>query len=400
MRGMKCEVTKDLLTLYVEDMCSEVSKAELEIHIQECPECAKALEELKKELGSEEAVIKTDYSAENAAALKPMKKVKKRLFRRMAVSVALGLVVIFMLYCIGSLSYGQMTNRGMSFSAIADAIKLKSVCESLAEGDTQALLDVVAFRIEDIYQVKYEGSLYESFENYKESIKKSMDEAYEYYFEGKDIEVRIEELWLTPYDENTADNMATTAITIGFYEGENLVYTMDFGKVSPKKFVVYEETKENEPNFAANLLPYEDVILEICLRHATTRQYDQLVAGKEQERYGSGFVLGIEKVGTEEEKKAYSEAMRERVTKLYMDKWYFKEVFFAPEEFDTEKNRWIYKVWFQVEDQNTGSIAIMEQRFTYYNSNLYAIEEEVPAIMATNGEIPDEIEQQLLEMFR
>ena len=397
---MKCEVARDLMTLYVEGMCSEEGAKELEAHMQECPECVKALEKLKKELGSEEAVVKTDYSAENATALKPMKKVKKRLFRRMVVSVALGLFVIFIMCCIGMLSYGQMTNRGMSFSAIADAIKLKGVCESLAEGDTQALLDVVAFRIEDIYQINYEGTLYESFENYKESIKVSMDEAYKYYFEGKNIEVKIEEVWLTPYEENTADNMAVTVITIGFYEGENLVYTMDFGKVSPKKFVVYEETKEDEPNFVANLLPYEDVILEICLRHATTRQYDQLVAGQTLDRYGSGFVLGIDKAGTEEEKKAYSEAMRERVTELYMDKWYFKEVFFAPEEFDAEKNRWIYKVWFQVEDQNTGSIAIMEQRFAYYNSNLYVLEDEEPFIMATNGEIPDEIEQQLLEMFR
>ena len=44
---MKCELAKDLMTLYVEGMCSDASKEELEKHLQECPECAKQLETLR-----------------------------------------------------------------------------------------------------------------------------------------------------------------------------------------------------------------------------------------------------------------------------------------------------------------------------------------------------------------
>lgn len=397
---MKCEIAKDLMTLYVEGMCSEEAKKELEVHLKECSNCANQLEELQKELNDAGLAKKADYTQENKKQLKPMKKVKKSLFRRKLVAVILGLLLIVVLLVVGQLSYGQMTNRGMSFSALADAARLKGVCESLAEGDSQELLDVMAFRIEDIYQIRYENSLHKSFEDYKAVVKQSMDETSAYYFGGKDIEVKVEEIWLSPYDENTADNMATTLIIIGFYEKEELIYTLEFGKVSPKKFIVYEQVEENAPTFVANLLPYDDVILEITLRHATTRQYESLRAGETTDRYGNGFQMIVEKNGTEEEKAAYKEGMKKRLKELYTSEWYFKEVLFAPEEFDVEKERWIYKVWFQVEDQETGNIAVLEQRFIYYNSDLYIMEDEEPAIMATNGEIPEAIEKQLLGLFR
>lgn len=395
---MKCEVAKDLMTLYVEGMCSEASKAELEAHLQECPECTKQLEELKKELGDERITQKADYAEENKAALKPMKKVKKSLFRRKLAAVLLGLVLLAVLAGIGVLSYGQMTNRGMSFSAIADAIRLKGVCEKLVKGDTQALLDVIAFRLADVYEVRQEGD--EDFENYKKEIKRSMDEAYAYYFAGKDIEVKIEEVWLTPYEENTADDLAATAFMIGFYEGKEHIYTLQFGKISPKKFVVYEEIYDDRPTFAANLLTYDDVLLDITLRHATGNQYNKLVAGEEVANYGSGLYLIIEKGETEEEKSAYKKVLREHLDRLYESEWYIKEVFFAPDEYNVDKKRWIYKVWFQIEDQDTGNIAMLEQRFIYYNGDVYVMEDEEPTVMATNGEVPADIEKQLLELFR
>lgn len=414
-------MARDLMTLYVEGMCSEVSKSELETHLQECEECAKYLEKLQQELGKDglgcemsgkgpaqsladtgekAGASRHDYTEENKAALKPMKKVKKSLFRRKIVAIVLGLMLLVVLTGVGILSYGQMTNRGMSFSAIADAIRLKGVCEKLVEGDTQALLDVIAFRLADVYEVREQGRLNEDFENYKKEIKRSMDEAYAYYFEGKDIDVKLEEVWLTPYEENMADDMFATSFRIGFYEGKELIYTLDFGKVTPKKFVVYEEIYDDRPTFAANLLTYDDVILDITLRHAPSQQYNKLVAGEEVVQYGSGLYLIIEKGNTEEEKSAYKKVLREHLDKLYESKWYIKETFFAPDEYNVDKKRWIYKVWFQIEDQNTGSIAVLEQRFVYYNGDVYIIEDEEPSIMATKGEVPVEVEQMLLELFR
>ena len=34
---MKCEIIKDLLPLYIENLCSEASRIEIENHLETCP---------------------------------------------------------------------------------------------------------------------------------------------------------------------------------------------------------------------------------------------------------------------------------------------------------------------------------------------------------------------------
>ena len=397
---MKCEVVKDLMTLYVEDMCSPESKEALEEHVKECAVCAGLLEKVKNELVRDGEVYQKDYAKENEASLKPLRKVKKSLFRRKLTAIVLGLLLVAILAGIGVLSYGQVTNRWMSFSAIADAFKVKSVCEKLVEGDTQALLDVVAFRIEEYYNVKNDDSLTEGMEEYKKYIQSSMDEAYAYYFEGKDIKVKIEEIWLTPYDENLADNMVFTSYLVGFYEKGELIYSIDFGKITPKKYVLYEEKVEGKPNFAANVHSYDDVILDIALRYSTVRTYDRLVAGETVNSYGSGLKMGIRTSTNDDDQQKFSDGLEQRLKALYESGWYFKDVMFAVDEFDKEMNHWIYKVWFLCEHQEDGTLAMLEQRFAYYNSRLYVLEEEEPTVLARKGEVPEAIEEQLINLFR
>ena len=75
---MKCELAKDLIILYAEDLCSEETAEELKTHLEQCPECSKRFEEYKKELEDnkeENSSINDEVSRE---ASKPMKKVKKK----------------------------------------------------------------------------------------------------------------------------------------------------------------------------------------------------------------------------------------------------------------------------------------------------------------------------------
>lgn len=397
---MNCEVAKDLMTLYVEDMCSLESKKALEEHVKECPACAEALKNVKKELESESIASKTDYVRENASSLKPMKKVKKSLVRRKRTAIILGFLLIAVLTGIGFLSYGQVTNRCMSFSAIADAFKVKRICEKLTEGDTQALVDVIAFRIEDYYSMRVDDSMAEGMEEYKNYIQSNMDEAYAHYFEGKDIKVKIEEIWLTPYEENQADNLAFTSYAVGFYEKGELIYSIDFGKITPKKYLLYEENVEGAPNFAGNLRSYYDVILEICLRYSTSGTYNALKEGRAVANYGSGLTTGIRREADADGQQEFSDVLEQRLKTLYESGWYFKDVMFAADEFNAERKHWIYKVWFLSENQEDGTLAMLEQRFAYYNSHLYVMAEEEPAVIVQTGEVSEEIGEQLANLFR
>lgn len=67
---MRCEIIKDLLPLYCDDSLSDVSKEEVEKHINECSECRKEYEDMKN------GDIKINTSSKN---IEPMKKVKKKM---------------------------------------------------------------------------------------------------------------------------------------------------------------------------------------------------------------------------------------------------------------------------------------------------------------------------------
>ena len=44
----QCEVIRDLLPLYADDVCSETSRELIEEHLQDCPECSAILEKIRK----------------------------------------------------------------------------------------------------------------------------------------------------------------------------------------------------------------------------------------------------------------------------------------------------------------------------------------------------------------
>lgn len=51
---MKCEIIRDLLPLYCDNVCSPESREEVEAHLKECAACRKELEELRSPLPEEE----------------------------------------------------------------------------------------------------------------------------------------------------------------------------------------------------------------------------------------------------------------------------------------------------------------------------------------------------------
>lgn len=61
-----CDVIRDLLPLYADDACSAASRAVVEEHLGECPECSEMLQRLKEDeietglLEEKESVI--DYA--------------------------------------------------------------------------------------------------------------------------------------------------------------------------------------------------------------------------------------------------------------------------------------------------------------------------------------------------
>ena len=83
----KCELTKDLLPLYADEICSESTKAFVEEHLKECEDCRSELEAYRYNTGLPE-------QGEKNAFLDFSKKLKKRNLAKVIISVVIILAVI------------------------------------------------------------------------------------------------------------------------------------------------------------------------------------------------------------------------------------------------------------------------------------------------------------------
>ncbi len=394
---MKCGLAKDLIILYAEDLCSNETAEELKVHLEECPECSKRFEEYKKELEDNKA----EYTAANDEVgredLKPMKKVKKKLAMGKVEIAILCVILAVIVGGLGFLSFGEITNECMSFSALADTARIYSVCKALADKDTEPFMDIIAYRVTDQHTVTGSKGL-EDFDAYIAQVETDVKNACEYYFTGKDVTVKIHEIYQDPYAEEEPTDITNTDITIGFYEKNELLYELAFGKVSTDKFIVYELPENDAPAFTQSMLPFYDSSLDICLHYATKKAYSNLTEQK-SDIAGAGLALGITIWGTDEEKNDYMTLVMNKVQALCDEGWYYKDVMYFVDEYDVNAGKWIYKVWFMLEEQSSGELVMIEQKFHYFRQQLYVIEDSPAVVIGTDEELLPDVEERLLEIF-
>lgn len=406
---MKCEIANDLLTLYVEDLCSPETRKEVEAHLGECPECSKKLEHYRKELKNEvsnigEADDEKKDAVSEMAEIEPMKKVKKKMKRSKWKIAVLSLVLLVMLAGIGILSFGEATNYCPGFTMIADMIKIKSACKDLAEGKPQAFADLMATRLEDRYVLRATGA-FEDMDAYKAEVVKNVNKAYECYFKGKDVKVKFNDIGVVPFSERGNTDEIISYIFVDFCEGDTVLCTMEFAKVSNNYFTVYEEIKQATgdafaPSFTDGVILYDDIIYKITMPYAAQNSYKKLKAG-EKTKMGAGLTLIIEKSG-DQGNEEFKQTISEKMEFLKEKGCYIKNVTYNLTEYDDESGKWIYKVSITYEDQQSGMIFVTEQNFVSHNNNLYIMDDEKAVLssgMVVEEAVSEEVLQTVLHMF-
>ena len=239
---------------------------------------------------------------------------------------------------------------------------------------------------------------FENVEAYRKCIEDEVKTASEYYFSGRDIKVKVLEVYQIPYEEMEAADEDILDIAIGFYENGELIYELFFVKVSPEKFLVFEDTQNGEPGFVTRMLPYYDLSLDVGLHYATKTNYKQLLNGT-YGTIGAGLLLCITTEGTEEEQSAYKEELRASFEELWEEGWCFKEIMYSTDTYDKEVDKWVYKVWFMMENVQSKEELMMEQQFYYYQNKLYPIESKPARFINDEIEISKETEEKILELF-
>ena len=72
---LPCEIVQDLLPLYEEDLCSPVSRAAVEEHLQECEKCRGLIEDIQK---LKEPEMPVEASAEEQAVTRSFRKIHRK----------------------------------------------------------------------------------------------------------------------------------------------------------------------------------------------------------------------------------------------------------------------------------------------------------------------------------
>lgn len=394
---MKCNIAKDLLSLYSEELCSAETSAELEKHLEECENCRKQLEHYRAEITTK-SEEKTD-----GEKLSPMKKVSKKLKRNKLLNIVLTFVIIVIALGIGVLSYGEITNKSVSFSLIADYFKLRSVSEQLAEGNTQPLVDVIAL-VSDNYYGASRISSFDSPRQYKEHLKQKMDRAYADIFGGKDITVKAGGLMPNGYEADLDswgyNDVYSSYISFEFWNGGTHLITLDFAKIKNGQYMVFEyDNNTDGKTIVGDMLPADNILMEICMRSTVRRKYESILISDENADTGSnGWKLFIDGVYGEDNTN-YGEQLTERVKSMYSGNFIVKDAMYSLDHFDDEAEMWVYKVWMEYENLESGSSCITEYSFYYHNNNFFVIPGYEPRVISSEGVISPEEKEMMVKMF-
>lgn len=124
---IQCEIIRDLMPNYIDEMTSAKSNQEIEKHLETCDKCRKYHDSMKKTLHSELSVKITPDE------IQPFKKVKKALNIRNIV------LIIFIVGFIGSVIYGQYENYYL-YGRDADIDDVRIEYEAAPLGDDIKLI--------------------------------------------------------------------------------------------------------------------------------------------------------------------------------------------------------------------------------------------------------------------
>ena len=132
----KCEMIRDLLPLYVDNLCSEETKLLVEDHLEQCPECRKALDNMISEIPS------LKIEPPSSEQLSPFKKIKKQNQIRTLLIILASLIIFSVTTILISQKIIYRNSRTINCKANFAAV-FKSINELFSDSDNSPELYIV-----------------------------------------------------------------------------------------------------------------------------------------------------------------------------------------------------------------------------------------------------------------
>ncbi len=133
-----CEMVQDLIPLYSEGLCSDMSRKIVEGHMAACETCRQLLTQIPAD-----AVQDTTITDESKPFRKVHKKMKKSRLRNVILSVALAAVVI----PVGILTVGEILKMPFvpSFTTVMQSIEVRMMMKKLFSGDIDGYMQHITW---------------------------------------------------------------------------------------------------------------------------------------------------------------------------------------------------------------------------------------------------------------
>jgi len=405
---MKCNIVKDLMPLYLDDLCSEETKQELENHMKECEECKK----IKDELEQPEQPSETQAEDLNKS-IAPLKKVKKKMKKKNRLIAVCVVFLVIVLGATGWLTYGQLTGETMSFEMAFDLMKLNKAGKEFAKGNIDPLYDMLydGYVVQDpesaVLSIEYEDDI-----TYDADMKDAIMEKYKYYFTDHKLSYEgIEEVgyWETP---GTGWNKRPY-VSMKFVAGENFEYHIFMYKAYPDSYLAkdyfgnpyitynsYGEMEEAEAMaddffqtsdtlFASMPNKLQDISLSV-IRKVT------IVVGK---RAMEGDTLLAESIplrldvlsqkDLENNTRTLQDMANEKLIKMAEHGYYVMDITWNVKAYDTENYLYRYNVDIEMQSKDAGSDFIISFDCYRISEAVFVMIPETEKVYG--NEIPDEI---------
>lgn len=107
MDKMHCDIVKDLLPLYLEDVCSQKSKTEIQKHLEECEECRCYYEMLKEE----NPKVEKDWTSSNLLEGEFIQGIEKKIKKKITLDMVIAGFVVFLVCAIGGVIYTEYVHE-------------------------------------------------------------------------------------------------------------------------------------------------------------------------------------------------------------------------------------------------------------------------------------------------
>lgn len=368
---MQCNVVRDLLPLYLDQLCEEETRQQIEEHLDGCEACRKRCEEMGSPL--EEVVREAET---DTVSIEPMKKIHNKIKRKNKLLVLVILLSVLVIGVLSYLSYGQITQTGQSFETVSQYIRFQYIGREFAKGNLEPLLSSLAIVGDDPEFAYYASHAYGDDENaYMQDAKEYIQNCYTEYFQGESLKlkkVRAE------YHTNLVYGTRNLLVAL-IYEFDGIEYFIRLernngGKqyyaedqfvvsTEPITYTLAEDDGETEESETEEELssPWLDQTSALfsCLPSLDELNFfiaKRTVRNRYQECRGSGetlspYVFITSLLYTTQECQqdrsrlpAYHDAMRERAEKIIQQNYWIRDIQFNPLSYDKEKHRFRYCV--------------------------------------------------------